>query len=251
MGDACDTDDDGDGVGDFDEMSCVNTVSSTSSLPPASDMSPLGPDESTIGTPYSWMSDQLTTTVTALAGDVDARINFIGSVGSSARIDFDPPVTALDFLVGDLDNGETKDLRAYGTQGQLISLIPYLTAKTIKVVLTEQSGQSVRIYDEGAATGSTWNRYVRFYVVGPGISKLEADYVSRDEGSGNGDLRLINACVGLDADNDGVSDHLDDDMDNDGVNDTTADNCPLVSNANQLDTDGDGTRFSDGRSRQR
>ena len=35
-------------------------------------MSPLGPDESTIGTPYSWMSDQLTTTVTALAGNVDA-----------------------------------------------------------------------------------------------------------------------------------------------------------------------------------
>ena len=239
-GDACDTDDDGDGVGDFDEMSCVNTVSSTSSLPPASDMSPLGPDESTIGTPYSWMSDQLTTTVTALAGNVDARINFIGGIGSSARIDFDPPVTALDFLMGDLDNGETKDLRAYGTQGQLVSLIPNVSAKTNKVVLSEQNGQSVRIYDEGAASGSTWNRYVRFYVVGPGISRLEADYVSRDEGSGNGDLRLINACIGLDADDDGVSDHLDNDMDNDGVNDITADNCPLASNANQLDTDGDG-----------
>ena len=28
-------------------------------------------------------------------------------------------------------------------------------------------------------------------------------------------------------------------MDNDGVNDTNKDNCPLVSNSNQLDTDGD------------
>ena len=51
-----------------------------------------------------------------------------GSVGSSARIDFDL-VTALDFLMGDLDNGETKDLRAYGTQGQLVSLIPNVSLR--------------------------------------------------------------------------------------------------------------------------
>ena len=30
-------------------------------------------------------------------------------------------------------------------------------------------------------------------------------------------------------------------MDNDGVNDTNDDNCPSISNSDQLDTDGDGT----------
>ena len=90
------------------------------------------------------------------------------------------------------------------------------------------------------ANGDTYDRYVRFHVDGPGISRLEADFVSRTEGSGNGDVRVINACIGLDADSDGVSDHLDDDMDNDGVKDTNKDNCPAISNSNQLDTDGDG-----------
>ena len=235
-----DEDDDGDGITDLDEMSCVNTVSPTSSLPPASDMSPLGPDDSAIGAPFAWLDGELTTTVTALAGNVDARINFTGGVGSSARIEFDPPVTSLDFLLGDLDNGETKDLRAYNAQGQLVPLLPHLTSKTEQVTLSGQSGQSIRIFDEGASAGNTYNRYVRFNVDGPDISRLEADFVSRVEGSGNGDLRVINACVGLDADNDGVNDHLDDDMDNDGVNDTNDDNCPLTSNADQLDTDGDG-----------
>ncbi len=75
---------------------------------------------------------------------------------------------------------------------------------------------------------------------GPGISRLEADFVSRTESSGNGDFRVINACIGLDADSDGVSDHLDDDMDNDGVNDTNKDNCPRPVIPDQLDTDGDG-----------
>lgn len=43
----------------------------------------------------------------------------------------------------------------------------------------------------------------------------------------------------LDTDNDGAGDVCDSDDDNDGVIDS-GDNCPLVSNADQLDTDGDG-----------
>ncbi|MDA8660876.1 thrombospondin type 3 repeat-containing protein [Luminiphilus sp.] len=235
-----DDDDDGDGVDDRSEMSCVNNISPTSSIPPSSDMSPLGPDNSTIGTPYNWLGGNLVTTVTALAGSVDGRINFTGGVGSSARVVFDPPVTSLDFAIGDLDNGEKKDLRAYDPQGQLVALTPHMTSKTSNVSLSSQGGQSVRIYDEGASNGNTYDGYVRFHVDGPGISRLEADFVSRTEGSGNGDVRVINACIGLDADSDGVSDHLDDDMDNDGVKDTNKDNCPAISNSNQLDTDGDG-----------
>ena len=52
IGDNADDDDDGDGVSDLEEMSCVNTVSPTDSLPPSADMSPLGPDDSTIGAAY-------------------------------------------------------------------------------------------------------------------------------------------------------------------------------------------------------
>ena len=235
-----DDDDDGDGIDDLSEMSCVNGVSPTSALPPTSDMSPLGPDNSTIDTPYNWLGGNLATTVSALAGTVDGRINFTGGVGSSARVVFDPPVTSLDFAIGDLDNGEKKDLRAYDTQGQLIALTPHMTSKTSNVSLRSQGGQSVRVFDEGASNGNTYDRYVRFHVDGPGISRLEADFVSRTESSGNADFRVINACIALDADSDGVSDHLDDDMDNDGVNDTNNDNCPSISNSDQLDTDGDG-----------
>jgi hypothetical protein len=148
-------------------------------------------------------------------------------------------VTSLDFAIGDLDNGEQKDLRAYDAQGQLVALTPHMTSKTSNVSLSSQGGQSVRVYDEGASLGTTYDRYVRFHVDGPGIARLEADFVSRTENAGNGDFRVINACIGLDADSDGVSDHLDDDMDNDGVNDTNKDNCPATSNSNQLDTDGD------------
>ena len=142
-----DDDDDGDGIDDLSEMSCVNAVSPTSSLPPASDMSPLGPDNSTIGTPYNWLGGDLATTVTALAGTVDGRINFTGGVGSSARVVFDPPVTSLDFAIGDLDNGEKKDLRAYDGQGQLVALTPHMTSKTSNVSLSGQAGQSVRVFD--------------------------------------------------------------------------------------------------------
>ncbi|GIR69385.1 MAG: hypothetical protein CM15mP74_06360 [Halieaceae bacterium] len=66
------------------------------------------------------------------------------------------------------------------------------------------------------------------------------DFTARDQNQGTGDLRIINACIALDADADGVDDHVDDDMDNDGVNDTNDDNCPSTSNPEQSDTDGDG-----------
>ena len=215
-------------------------MSPTSSLPPSADMSPLGPDNSTINAPHAWLGGDLATTVTALAGNVDARVNFIGGLGSSARVEFDPPVTSLDFLMGDLDDGETKDLRIYNSDGQLMPLIPHTTSKTSKVSLSGQAGQSVRVHDTGASTGNTYNRYVRFHVDGGSISRLEADFTARDQNQGNGDLRIINACIALDADADGVDDHVDDDMDNDGVNDTNDDNCPSTSNPEQSDTDGDG-----------
>ena len=98
---------------------------------------------------------------------------------------FDPPVTSLDFAIGDLDNGEKKDLRAYDAQGQLVALTPHMTSKTSNVSLRSQGGQSVRVSDEGASNGNTYDRYVRFHVDGPGISRLEADFVSRTESSGN------------------------------------------------------------------
>ena len=236
-----DDDDDGDGVDDRDEMSCVNTVSPTSTMPPAADMSPLGPDDSTVGAPYEWLGGDLNTTVTALAGSVDARVNFVGGLGSSARVDFNPPVASLDFVMGDLDDGETKDLRAYDADGVLVPLIPHLTNKTSQVSLTGQAGQSVRVHDEGASTGSTYNRFVRFHIDGVSISHLEADFTARDQNQGTGDLRIINACIALDTDADGVGDHIDDDMDNDGFDDTDDDNCPSINNPDQLDTDGDGT----------
>ncbi len=236
-----DDDDDGDGVDDRDEMSCVNTVSPTSTVPPAADMSPLGPDNSTIGAPYDWLGGDLNTTVTALAGSVDARVNFVGGLGSSARVDFNPPVASLDFVMGDLDDGETKDLRAYDADGVLVPLIPHLTNKTSQVSLTGQAGQSVRVYDQGTSTGSTYTRFVRFHVDGVSISRLEADFTARDQNQGTGDLRIINACIALDADADDVGDHIDDDMDNDGFDDTDDDNCPSTNNPDQLDTDGDGT----------
>ena len=44
----------------------------------------------------------------------------------------------------------------------------------------------------------------------------------------------------LDTDKDGMGDKCDDDADNDGVS-NTADNCPLVSNPGQQDSNKDGT----------
>ena len=146
--------------------------------------------------PYNWLGGNLSHHGVGLGGHCGRQNQFHGGVGSSARVVFDPPVTSLDFAIGDLDNGEKKDLRAYDTQGQLIALTPHMTSKTSNVSLRSQSGQSVRVFDEGASNGNTYDRYVRFHVDGPGISRLEADFVSRAEGSGNADFRVINACIG-------------------------------------------------------
>jgi hypothetical protein len=50
---------------------------------------------------------------------------------------------------------------------------------------------------------------------------------------------LIGNANQLDTDNDGIGDACDPDDDNDGINDAD-DNCPLIANADQLDTDNDG-----------
>ena len=105
--------------------------------------------------------------------------------------------------------------------------------------MTGQAGQSVRVHDEGASTGSTYNRFVRFHI--DGVAFLTSRQISPlGQNQGTGDLRIINACIALDTDADGVGDHIDDDM-VDGFDDTDDDNCPSINNPDQLDTDGDGT----------
>ena len=67
---------------------------------------------------------------------------------------------------------------------------------------------------------------------------LDGDGDGTDDGSDN--CPLVSNANQLDTDSDGTGDACDTDDDGDGDNDGS-DNCPLVSNANQLDTDSDGT----------
>ena len=67
---------------------------------------------------------------------------------------------------------------------------------------------------------------------------LDGDGDGSDDGSDN--CPLITNADQLDTDSDGTGDACDSDDDDDGDNDS-ADNCPLIANADQLDSDSDGT----------
>ena len=70
------------------------------------------------------------------------------------------------------------------------------------------------------------------------ITNADSDGDGTDDGPDN--CPLIANADQLDTDSDGTGDACDTDDDGDGTDDGP-DNCPLVSNADQLDTDSDGT----------
>ena len=153
--DATDLDDDNDGILDTDEIFCVNAESPVGLLPPNSSMSPLG-SLGSIGTPVSWNNVTFTTTLQQTAGQIDEEISFPGEVGSSGKVDFSPGIENLDFVLGDLESGETTDLRLYDEQNNLIDLSNYVTEKTSNVSFVAQTGQSIRI----ESVSAKWRRHL-------------------------------------------------------------------------------------------
>ncbi len=69
---------------------------------------------------------------------------------------FHQAIENLDFVLGDLDNGETTDLRLYDEQNNLIDLSNYVTEKTSNVSFVAQTGQSIRI----ESVSAKWRRHL-------------------------------------------------------------------------------------------
>ncbi|MEZ5043592.1 MAG: T9SS type A sorting domain-containing protein [Saprospiraceae bacterium] len=99
-------------------------------------------------------------------------------------------------------------------------------------------GTVLDYYDTGENNlGSVWTLYTdtRTAPVGTRAVRVRLIAYSRAGTSIDGYFDVLSLCT----DGDGLCNEVDDDYDNDGINDL-GDNCPLIANADQLDSDTDG-----------
>lgn len=135
-------------------------------------------------------------------------------------ITFNRPVYSLDAALDDVDKNETATLRFYDEAN---NLIPGSVVQTYVVFIgneignvTYPVGQSIYVVG-GAVNSSTIQSAVRFtFPSDIGISRIEYSQLTQGGGVNNNGFMMMNGCVDLDTDGDGIWNRLDLDSDNDG-----------------------------------
>ena len=225
QGDACDTDDDNDGIADSNELAgCQFDPSATCGSTP-------NPTPTPTPTANSIVTEAMVTSVTPDGNHISGL--FDGCVNQSARTCYLTAGNVSRTLVIEFDLGQAYDLTAaklYGqSSGNAVSKTWSLAYKTTS------NGNYQNAFTDQNALGNQWftqsfnatARYVQLTVNG-------------NTGSTNA---LINEFELAGTPNSGTTPTptpipVPTDTDSDGVADTV-DNCPAVSNANQVNFDGD------------
>ncbi|MCH1580749.1 MAG: thrombospondin type 3 repeat-containing protein [Luminiphilus sp.] len=140
----------------------------------------------------------------------------------------------------DLTLGNNVDLTATASSGLAVSFTSNTPAicTVVGATVTSQSAGTCTITASQGGNAS-------FYAAGNIAKSFNVTNPPPPDSDGDGILDSSDNCPvisnadQLDTDGDGLGDVCDDDRDNDGVLDSS-DNCPVISNADQLDTDGDG-----------
>ncbi|WP_166668232.1 thrombospondin type 3 repeat-containing protein [Epilithonimonas xixisoli] len=209
---ACDLDDDNDGILDIDEQTCLSSIS-------------IGVNPNPVA---SESYGETIATYTEVSGSV-RPITFGGYNGfepsypSKVRIDYSKNFINYAFRVADMDNLEKVRLYVYDKTGALITnLLPYVTYKGSGINATTGTGYSLTIEATSDAGGVSNSfdpaNYIDFKIPIE-ISRIDFEYFDRSAVSGASmtpEYYFLSGCVAKDTDGDGIPDYLDLDSDNDG-----------------------------------
>ncbi|UFH33181.1 hypothetical protein LNP04_05545 [Chryseobacterium sp. C-71] len=220
---SADLDDDNDGILDASEMTCltINAVQPT----------PAGATNSftNTGSPSFAATFRVSTVQTAAYTYVANIFGYTNVTSVAAQTNtgspiltasFNRPVYSLDLALDDVDGSETATLRFYDAsnnliQGSVVQQYVVFTGNQLSSV-TYPSGQSIYVVG-GAAASTTVQASLRItFPKTIGVSRIEFEQVTALNGTSNSGLVLMNGCVDVDTDGDGIWNRLDLDSDNDG-----------------------------------
>jgi len=215
ISDACDLDDDNDGILDTAEQTCLAPISI--GVAPAN----------TVGASASENYGGTTATYTNVQGYAN-KYSFGGYNGfdpngypSKLRIDYSKNLINYAFRVADLDNLEKVRVSVYDKNGVLVpNILPYITYQGANAAASVQAGMSVLIESTtnagGVGNSFASNIYIDFKLPFE-VSRIDFDFYDRSNGSP--EYYFLSGCVVKDTDGDGTPDYLDLDSDNDGCTD--------------------------------
>lgn len=224
ISDRCDLDDDNDGILDIDEMECLNfdaikpTLSGAVITYPNTGMTPFTATFSLIGD-----EGQAETYTTSIFGYTNiVAVGTQEDTDAIISIDFDRPVYRLDAVLDDVDYWESATLRLYDAAGNLIpgNIVQEFVTHVGDDIesVTYPEGQSIHVsnisnpHDFSGETVAV--RLTLPFSIG--VSRIEYEQINYTGWNG---LVLLNGCVDIDTDGDGVWDRLDLDSDGDGCPD--------------------------------
>lgn len=224
--DMCDLDDDNDGILDIDETKCltIHAIQPT----PAGAVNTF-PDT---GIPSFTATFGISTVQSAAYTYTESRFGYNNVTGVAAQtntgnpvnsITFNRPVYNLDLALDDVDYSETATLRLYDADDNLIPgtvVQQYVTFIGNQISsVTYPAGQSIHVIGQSGGS-TTVESAVRVTFPGRiGISRIEYEQLTQSNGGSNNGLLLMNGCIDIDTDGDGIWDRLDLDSDGDGCPD--------------------------------
>jgi hypothetical protein len=221
--DSIDLDDDNDGILDADEMDClmingvmptttgaVSTFANTGTPSFAATFTVLG----------TAMPSSYSVSMFGYTNVKGVGTNNGGGGNGTVNTVFNRPVYGLDMALDDIDVSEIVMLRLYDEANNLIlgSVVqPFVTHIGSFLNVTYPAGQSIHAAASSAANGD--GNITRLRITFPktiGISRIEYTQVASN---GYNNLFLMNGCIDVDTDGDGMWNRLDLDSDNDGCSD--------------------------------
>ena len=223
IADSVDLDDDNDGILDSQETRCltVNAIQPT----PAGAVNTFA----STGTPSFTTTFKISTVQTAAYIYTTSLFGYTNVTGVAAQTNTGSPINSitfnrsvynLDVALDDVDGSETATLRFYDANNNLIpgSVVqPYVVFIGSQISsVTYPAGQSIYVTGSAAASTTVQSAVRITFPNTIGISRIEYEQVTTGGGGSNNGLLLMNGCVDIDTDGDGIWDRLDLDSDNDG-----------------------------------